>query len=86
MSLKEIRHLSGESWHIVLRQEVLIGDLQGESTVTSLLCVLRFQISEKSKKCSFVIFNDSMTPENYRRFIVHLKCFRPESKVVNEIF
>ena len=76
-ALREIRHLNGNAWHLLTQQDQQIGDLMGDSTVTRLVCILRFAIPQKRLKQSFVLFNDCMQPEEYRRFIVYLKCYKP---------
>lgn len=75
--LREIRHMTGNAWHLLSTKDQLIGELAGDSTVTRLVSILRFTIPQKRLKRSYVIFNDSMTANEYRRLIVCVKCYKP---------
>ena len=49
--------------------------VDGGSTVTTVVCVLRFQISGQRKKASCVVFKDALDSEMYRQLMVWLRCF-----------
>lgn len=48
--------------------------VQGDSTVTTIVCALRFK-RLGMKKDSAVIFKDTIGQERYRQLLVWLKCF-----------
>ena len=49
--------------------------ITGDSTVTTLVCVLRFKVLDGRWKRSCVIFRDSVSQEVYRQLLVWLRCF-----------
>ena len=60
-------------WRIKTRHGEFLGELCGDSTVTSLLSVLRFKVPGKFFKQSFVVFHDAMEKEQYRQLIVRAR-------------
>jgi len=71
-----IRQAHEGCWHLFTNNQAVLGELMGDSTVTTLLCVLRFKIQGEKLKRSCVIFNDSMKADDYRRLLVYLKCYK----------
>jgi len=50
----------------------------GDSTVTSFVSILRFKQDKKWLKQSCIIFRDSLSDNDYRRFFVRMKYFKEE--------
>lgn len=59
-----VRYSSGEH----------MAQIQGDSTITTLVSVLRFKVPQ-NRQASIVIFKDAVSPEIYRQLLVWLKCF-----------
>ncbi len=49
--------------------------MMGDSTVTSMICVLRFKVPDRRWKTSCVVFRDSLSREMYWKLLVWLRCF-----------
>jgi len=49
-------------------------EIKRESTMTTVLCVLRFIVPGKRLRPSCVIFKDSLDQEEYRQLLVWLRC------------
>lgn len=50
------------------------GEIQGDSTVTFLVCILRIAIKGERWKRSCVLFRDSMDRAAYRQLLLWLRC------------
>lgn len=72
-SLIGIKHLTGKKWLLHTPHAVVQGILCGESTVTNLICILRFKISGKTFKKSCIILRDSLPNDAYRKLLVRLR-------------
>ncbi len=65
--------LTTDGWEIHDQTTIYPAELGGESTVTTLLCVLRFKVLGENRKRSVIIFRDAIEPEIYRRFVAILR-------------
>jgi hypothetical protein len=74
--LLSLNELSANVWQLVTSAGTFTGELYGDSTVTPWVCVLRFFIPEVRKKYTFIIFNDAMDKNSYRRLLVRLYAAR----------
>jgi hypothetical protein len=74
-SILGLRQMEDGSWHLLTKKKVLVGQLSLDSTVTSVVCVLRFTILNKFGKRSVLIYQDSVEKDLYRRLLVQLKSF-----------
>jgi hypothetical protein len=61
------------NWRISMQQGVYSAKLCGDSTITSVAMVLRFQIEGAFSKHSCLIMRDSLATDNYRELMVLLK-------------
>jgi hypothetical protein len=57
----------------------------GDSTITSFVSILRFKQDKKWLKQSCIIFRDSLSDDNYRRFLVRMKYFKEEPMMVSDL-
>ncbi|MCD6038754.1 MAG: hypothetical protein K0S27_154 [Gammaproteobacteria bacterium] len=71
-SIRGLQLLAEGSCKLVYPFHTISAEIQGDSTVTTGLCVLRFSVSGKRWKRSCVIFNDSLDRERYRQLLVWL--------------
>jgi len=55
-------------------------EMMGDSTVTTVVCVLRFSVQGKRLKASCVVFKDSVERKMYRELLVWLRCFGGEKQ------
>ena len=53
-----------QQWYLDTATDTMSGELRGDSTVTTLLSVLRFNVANNI--ISFVIFSDMLAPHRYR--------------------
>ena len=67
-----------DGWYLKSADKKIPIAVKEESTVTSLVSVLRFNLPEKRFTQSYVIFKDAMPMGNYRQFIVRMRFFKPE--------
>jgi len=72
-SITGIRRHSDGRWHLYTQDNTYHADIRGDSTVTSLVSVLRFRVDRKSLPVSCIVFRDSLPPDFYRQLIVLLK-------------
>lgn len=54
----------------------------GDSTLTSIVSIIRFKQDKKRLKQSCIIFKDSLSDDNYRRLLVRMKYFKEERETV----
>jgi len=59
-------------WQLHYAGHVQPAQLLGESTVTRFVCVLRFAFLIEKTKRSCLVFNDSLTRDEYRKLLVYL--------------
>lgn len=65
--------LTDDQWVITDSENEYVADLCGSSTVTSLLCVLRFRVKDQHRLRSCIIFKDALVAEQYRRLRVRCR-------------
>lgn len=73
-SILGIQLLADGSCQVRYPLGVMAAEIKGDSTVTTVVSVLRFNVQDKRKVTS-VIFKDSIGQEKYRQLLVWLKCF-----------
>jgi hypothetical protein len=73
-SIIGLRLLNNDTWMLFTKEKTLTGELSGDSTVTSLVVILRFIIPGSRFKCSCVIFKDALDLSVYRNLLVQLRC------------
>ena len=57
-----------------LNENYLIGKLQKDSTVTNIICILRFQVAGRFFPITCIIFRDTLSQEQYRRLVRGMQC------------
>ncbi|HEX2549259.1 MAG TPA: hypothetical protein VHM20_05480 [Gammaproteobacteria bacterium] len=71
-----LKYLGENRWLLSTQKDFYIGQVCGDSTVTSQICILRFAlIGHRFKKTCF-IFRDSLEPGLYRCLLVELYAAR----------
>lgn len=76
-----IRRLSEGGWYICTLEQSDSVILQGDSTVTNYVMILRFRSANAFWPRSCVIFPDALKPDLYRRLLVILKTEKISSDV-----
>ncbi len=71
--LETIRRLTDGRWQLTMKNQRYDVVLRGDSTVTTLLSVLRFQLPQRYFCQSCLIFRDALTADDYRRLLVALR-------------
>jgi hypothetical protein len=69
-SIRSLRRHSNASWSLYTHQHIYSAELRGDSTVTSVIAILRFQRANTFFPLSAVVFKDSLAVEEYRRLKV----------------
>ncbi len=64
---------SNRNWLLYNKLEILSGELCGDSTITTLVCVLRFKVRGKRLKYSCVVFKDAVARGLYRKLLVKVR-------------
>lgn len=72
-AILNIEHRPGGVWMIETRTQRLEAALRGDSTVTHLASVLRFQLSGQRFPLSCTLFRDSLAPDVYRQLTVVIR-------------
>lgn len=72
-SILGIKQHPDDSWSLYTPDEIYAATLCGDSTVTSVVSALRFQVSGQWRQRSCIIFRDSLEQDQYRRLLVVLK-------------
>lgn len=60
-------------WEVYMANQPYSAELRGDSTVTTWVSVLRFQVAGRRFPISTVVFRDSFMQDEYRRLVVLLK-------------
>lgn len=68
--------IDAESLTLTTSNKTFLVQLLGESTITRRICILRFIIPGNRIKGSCVIFQDSVTPQQFRRLLVLLQSMK----------
>lgn len=66
-SVIAVKKLEDKRWQLTTRSDIQTAALRGDSTVTAYVSVLRFDIPERKKPLSCIIFRDSLAADEYRR-------------------
>jgi hypothetical protein len=61
------------SWQIRDKTGVFSAELSGDSTITTMVCILCFQLADTKKKRFSLVFTDSLKKDEYRRLMVKLR-------------
>jgi hypothetical protein len=64
---------NNNQWLLYTQKSVLEGTLRGDSTVTTWVSVLRFNVSGHFWPVSCVIFNDALASDSYRKLLVAVR-------------
>ncbi len=72
-SIIAIKHHQDGRWQLFMRDTCHEAVLRGDSTVTGLVSVLRFQVPKHARPKSCLIFRDSLGFDLYRQLLVILK-------------
>lgn len=72
-SIMSLVQQAENSWVITTRTQRHEATLRGDSTVTHLASVLRFQLSTQRFPLSCTLFRDSMEPDAYRQLTVAIR-------------
>lgn len=65
-----------DGWYLKKAGEQIPIILSGDSTITSIVSILRFRQEGKFLKQSCVIFKDALSADMYRQLIVRIKYFK----------
>jgi hypothetical protein len=68
-SVIKLINLTGKRWELTIHGETVEGILRGDSTITTVVSVLRFDISGSRWPLSCMVFRDSLRGDDYRRLI-----------------
>lgn len=70
--------LNSDGWQIQKNSssKKISAELCGSSTITSLVCVLRFNLLNQKRKCSFILFRDSLLPGLYRKLLFNIRTIK----------
>lgn len=69
-SILQIQQQETNQWLLYTRDKKYLADLRGDSTVTSKIAILRFQVSKHFFPQSCVIFRDSLVQGQYRELVI----------------
>jgi hypothetical protein len=72
-SIVRLRRLSNGDWQVQSNQRVYEATLKGDSTVTTVVSILRFQAENKRFPITCVIFPDSLLSGVYRQLLVAVR-------------
>lgn len=64
-----LKKLDGKSWQVVTRARVFDSILRGDSTITTLVSVLRFDVSGLKRPLVCIVFRDSLPADDYRQLV-----------------
>lgn len=68
-SVIKMTKLTDKRWRLTTPGGVVEADLRGDSTITTVVSVLRFGISGSRRPLSCMVFRDSLRADDYRRLI-----------------
>ena len=68
-----LQRLADGTWRVLTSEKEYAVELCGESTITSIVSVLRFKIQSRWKVLSCVVLPDSLPPDLYRRMVVAIR-------------
>lgn len=69
LSVLGFKKLEGKRWQVTLGACVKEGVLRGDSTVTNLVSVLRFDLHGIRRPVTAMVFRDSLSADDYRRMV-----------------
>lgn len=72
-SILALQLVSGNEWQVTTRAGVQSMEVQGDSTITPWLSVLRFKVSGKRSALSCIVLKDSLPDEEYRQLVAILR-------------
>ena len=74
-SILSLSYQSDGRWHLHTKNAVYVAQLRGDSTVTHLVAILRFQVTNQYWPQSCLVFRDSLERDEYRRLLVVLRMY-----------
>ncbi len=72
-SVTALKKIDGKRWQVITRAGALDSILRGDSTVTTLVSVLRFDVSGQKRPLVCMVFRDSMPADDYRRLVATIR-------------
>lgn len=75
LSLIRLKYMGSGKWLLQTSKRVVEGEILGDSTVTSLVSVLRFRLYGQYLTRSCVLFRDSLLPDQYRQLMIILRMY-----------
>lgn len=69
LSVLEIAKLDQKRWRVSLRDDEFDSELRGDSTITNLVCVLRFNMPGRRTPLVCIVFRDALSSDDYRRLV-----------------
>jgi len=73
LSILKVRRQNDGRWLLQTKHESYLAELSGQSTVTQILCVLCFKEIHSHRLLPCLVFQDSLSLDQYRQLIVILK-------------
>lgn len=68
-SIIGLQKMESGQWQVTTNSGVTEASLRGDSTITPIVSILRFDVSGRKVPVSCIIFKDSLTDDGYRRLI-----------------
>ena len=68
-SVTALKKMDEKRWQAMTRAGALDAKLRGDSTVTTLISVLRFDVSGQKHPLVSIVFRDSLPADDYRRLV-----------------
>jgi len=75
-AITRIKREQDGKWLLQTKKNVIYtAELQGDSTVTTWLSVLRFRVPKRFWPISCIVFRDSLTRDHYRKLLVLVRMY-----------
>lgn len=72
-SITELKHIEAKQWQLRSPSGIYEAVLRGDSTVTGLVSVLRFEVQDSGAKLNCLVFPDSLQPFEYKQLLLILR-------------
>jgi hypothetical protein len=69
LSIVAVNKLDGDRWQVTTSMGVVDAQLRGDSTLTAIVSILRFDFPQKRWPVVSIICRDSLAPEQYRQLV-----------------
>lgn len=73
LSIVGVNKLEGRTWQVTTQMGVIDAQLRGDSTVTAIVSILRFDFPQKRWPVVSIVCRDSLAPEQYRQLVGMLR-------------